>query len=202
MSKKRKLRWQVKAVLAALGSVACMTGVTAVSAYYTAHEKSTNTVTPATNEITVVEKFNPPTELKVGANTYQKEVQIKNTGNSDTYVRVFCDVSEDSVRDTTSFSSNGTSWYSIGDYRNHLPDNWSYITTGDLAGYYYYTLPVKAGASTTALVKQIKTEFSKEEDIKPYDVIVSAESIQIRDKYGQLFTGADAWKSAWTEFVK
>lgn len=83
--------------------------------------------------------------------SYDKLVQVANTGFVDEYIRVKLECSDSDVMATTSFSSDGTNYY-CGDpkctntdhdlYINHLPDGWVYNSDD---GFYYYTKIVEAG---------------------------------------------------------
>ena len=190
-------------ILLAVAAIA-FGSVSSAVAYYTGEETHTNAVTVGQNTTTITEKFDPPTKLKTGENTYKKTVQITNTGNTDTFIRVFLDVDDDAIRKITVFSGdNRNSWYSPGDYKDHLPSGWVYIPENDgvLGGCYYYTSAVKPGESTAPLITDIKTTFQDEASIKPYSVLVHEESIQTYDKHGALFVGSEAWKAAWTEML-
>lgn len=94
------------------------------------------------------------------------------------------------------------------------PDNdWVYISTDTdplLGGYFYYTQPVKSSESegatkdnviTNPLIEKVATYFESANDVKDYEIIVYAESVQTTDKDGVEFTGNDAYKDAWTEFL-
>lgn len=62
----------------------------------------------------------------------------------------------------------------------NLPEKWTYISLSNdktVGGYFYYEDPVLVGDTTTSLLKNVKTAF-KENEEKPYDIIVYAESVQ------------------------
>lgn len=81
--------------------------------------------------------------------SYNKMVQVANTGFVDEYIRVKLECSESNITPTVRFSSDGTNYY-CGDpkctthdlYIDHLPDGWVYNKTD---GFYYYTKIVEAG---------------------------------------------------------
>lgn len=190
-------------ILLAVAAIA-VGSVSSAFAYFTGEEKHTNAVTVGQNTTTITEKFDPPTTLKTGENTYKKTVQITNTGNTDTYVRVFLDIDDDAIRKITTFSGdNRISWHSPAEYKDHLPSGWVYIPESDgvLGGCYYYTAIVKPGESTAPLLTDVKTTFPDEASVKPYSILVHEESIQTYDKHGALFVGSDAWKAAWGEML-
>ena len=190
-------------ILLAVAAIA-FGSVSSAFAYYTGEETHTNAVTVGQNTTTITEKFDPPTKLKTGENTYKKTVQITNTGNTDTFIRVFLDVDDDAIRKITVFSGdNRNSWYSPGDYKDHLPSGWVFVPESNaiLGGCYYYTSVVKPGESTTPLITDVKTTFPDESSVKPYNILVHEESIQTYDKHGSLISGNDAWQKAWSEFL-
>ena len=91
-------------ILLAVAAIA-FGSVSSAFAYYTGEETHTNAVTVGQNTTTITEKFDPPTKLKTGENTYKKTVQITNTGNTDTFIRVFLDVDDDAIRKITGITS-------------------------------------------------------------------------------------------------
>ena len=171
-------------------------------AYFTNKKNTTNTLTVGENKIQIVETFPEPPTPVVGTNTYTKTVNVKNTGDVDCYVRVFIDFSDDSVRNKSTVSSDGTNYYTVSEFvANHLPQNWVYVADGALGPYFYYTQPIAPNASTTNLLHSFKTTFAATDEIRDFDVYVYAESVQTRDNNGDLFTGTDTWRQAWTEFL-
>lgn len=174
-------------------------------AYLTYRQTIVNTFTVGHNEITVTEDYEPPKEMQAGDNRYKKNVQVKNTGTVPCFIRVYVAFSDGDIEKTSKLSPNGTDYYPASEYGNHLPDGWAFIpenTDQELGGYYYYTKPVESGQKTTALFQKVNTHFETAEDVKPYEIFVYAESVQTRDKDGAEFSGADQWKSAWTEFLE
>ena len=182
--------------MAALG----IGGYRLVSAYFTDAETTGNTITVGTNEIKIVEDFTPP-EIHEGENRYKKTVQVENTGDVDCYIRVFSEFDDAEIRDISMISPDGKEFYSAEDYRNHLPEGWTYLSDDIYGPYYYYKIPVKPGEITPPLYQMIRTTFEDADDVKDYEIIVYAESIQLPDKHGSLFTGTDLWKQAWGEYV-
>jgi hypothetical protein len=170
--------------------------------YMTDKEDVTNITTIGENEIEIEETFIPPNPHP-GVNEYKKEVQIKNTGDVPCYVRVFIDFSDNDVRNNSQISPDESNFYSVQDFRSHLPNGWTYIgdAGNQLSPYFYYTASINPGESTNSLIKKIKTTFVNQESVEPYDVYVYAESVQILDKNGDPFTGNEAWKQAWIEYL-
>lgn len=152
----------------------------------------------------VLEDYPTPDPEIDGSNaSYTKAVQIVNTGYIDCYVRVRLDFSEEDIQNKTKFSSDGVNYYSVSDYRNHLPSGWIYNSTD---GYYYYTPMVKAenwedyenqfrydesigeyfyknrnivsaSCMTTPLIRYVRTEFAEPKDMRSYDLNVYSESV-------------------------
>jgi predicted ribosomally synthesized peptide with SipW-like signal peptide len=78
-----------------------------------------------------------------------------------------------------------------------------------MGGWFYYTEPLAPGELTPALFDKVRTYFADENLVTPYDIIVYAESVQIKGIDGDLIkAGQDAdgtvipaWKAAWTDFL-
>lgn len=190
-------------------AVVLMLALAAISgtfAYLTDWRKLENKAAAGDNTITIIEEFDPPKEMHEGENEYAKKVQIKNTGTIDCYIRVFADFSESDIKDISKLH-NGTAWVNASDYALNLPEGWYFVPETDpadgdqLGGYYYYDQAIKPGDSTKPLFTRVMTTFASEADVRNYEIIVYAESLQTLDRNGDPFTGADAWKNAWIEFL-
>ena len=171
------------------------------TAYFTDNDQAENEFTVGENEIEIVETFTPPEQPVVGDNTFTKSVEIKNTGDVPCYIRAFIEFSDNDVRGESKVSPDGTNYYTMAEFNNHLPSGWVYVDSGAMAPYYYYTGVVDVNASTPKLLQSVKTTFAKESDIEPYEIYVYAESVQTLDKDGKEFTGTDPWRQAWTEYL-
>lgn len=106
----------------------------------------------------VVEKFPPPNDAglsqtypNINGNTasFEKAVQIANTGYVDAYIRVRLDFTDSDVMRKTKFSSDNQNFYTADPngaagsrYIDHLPDGWVYDMSD---GFFYYTKLVEAG---------------------------------------------------------
>jgi hypothetical protein len=176
------------------------------SAYLTAGDSETNSLTTGENVIEIVETFTPSQatpELNT-TKTYTKDVKVKNSasnGMTDCYVRVFLDFSDNTIRNASQVSADGTNYYSWSDFKSHLPSGWTYVSTGLLTDYFYYTQPLAPGESTPSLIKSVKTAYTTDATITDFDIYVYAESIQTKDIDGNVFTGTNPWQSAWTEYL-
>lgn len=165
----------------------------------------------------VVEKF-PEPELTDTVISYEKAVQVINTGYINEYVRVRLDFSDDDVKNKTQFSWDGKNFYSVDSYKDHLPSGWTYNSSD---GYYYYTKILETGdwegvketlrydaesgqyfyndgqalmtsnMITTPLIRYVKTVFTDAKDMRTYGLYVSAEScpFYFANDY------ANAWKA-------
>lgn len=174
-------------------------------AYFTYWKMFNNTFSVGENKIKITEEYIPPKEMQEGDNIYKKKVQIENTGTVPCYVRVFTEFSDSTLRDTSFLSPNGSDYYPANQYKNHLPEEWVYITDEEnalLGGYYYYTKPLNQKAVTVPLFKTVKTHFETANEIKDYEIIVYAESVQVLDKNGSAFEGDTPYTAAWTEFLE
>lgn len=156
----------------------------------------------------------------VAGPSYEKAVQIANTGFLDAYVRVRLDFTEDDIASKTQYSSDGSNYYSVSDYNQHLPAGWTYNSQD---GWYYYT-PIlsaegwetqaedlvydeaigeyfykdgqalkSASCLTTPLVQHVKTNFDSPADMRSYDLIVSSESVP--------FYFGSNYQEAWTNYL-
>jgi len=193
-TKKRSVFSILAAVL-----LTALVGTGGTYAYFTYADYNANKLNVGYNEISILEDFEAPEELKQGENVYKKEIKIKNTGNVDTYVRVFLDFSTGTSRDASFFSSDGTTFTKVDEY---TVKNWDYvdeIEDASLSGYYYYLLPLAPGEETTVLLDSVKTVFANAADVEEYEIIVYAESIQTHDYDGNEINDA---KAAWKKFME
>lgn len=212
-----------------LCAVLCLTAVPGILAYMTdTADVIDNPFTIALDcTTTVVEKYpvpekdDPNTPVPSGNSlSYEKAVQVANTGYIDCYVRVSVEFSEDDIRNKSKLSSDGVNWYTVAEYASHLPAGWTY-NAGD--GFYYYT-PVlyaegweavrdklwyekafgeyfyPAGQDiisdrciTTPLFKYVKTDFASPADMRSYDIHVYNESVPF-------YFGND-YKQSWANYL-
>ena len=208
-------------LIGAAAAAIAFAGTLGTYAYLTDMGKLNNEFTIGRNNIDIQEEYNPPSELKQGDNTFIKEVQIENTGDVDCYIRVFADFSDSKVKENAFLSPDkltdpedpGMRWVKATEYRQFLSDNpdnhWVYVPLDPdnylLGGYYYYDIPLAPGEKTTYLIRSVKVEFEDELDVQDFDIIISAESVQVIDKDGNEFTDENnipAWKKCWIEFME
>lgn len=230
MSKKKA----VTVIAAAVGVICVLTAsFFGTRAYLTDAERATNVLTVGTNTIPPPEdSFTPPALKPV--TEYNKAVIVRNTGDTDAFVRVTVKFSDADIRKISGISPDGKTYYSAeetgrpvdaadavkagvnaGAFIDHLPDGWVYVKESDaavvsytdpyytahatrgelLGGYFYYTKPVAPGQSTAYLTKKFITYFESDDAVRPYDVIVYAESMQTEDYLARPFKN---WEAAWT----
>lgn len=195
-------RKQMPAVVCALALLLTL-GTT--FAYMTYRQSLCNGLTAGRNTIVVNEDYMPPGEMREGDNIYRKAVQIRNTGTVDCYVRVFVGVSDSEIEARTELSEDGSVYYPFMEYIEHLPGGWEYCPKADdplLGGYFYYTEAVEPGTATMPLFEMVNTRFEHAEDVKNYEIFIYSESVQVLDREGKGFTGAEPWKQAWTQFLE
>lgn len=198
-------------IILSLAVVLAVIGITL--AYFTANKSVDNAITIGKNEIEVSEDFVPPAEQTTDTK-YKKQISVVNTGNVDCYVRVYADFSDEAIREKSYFSNDTdmetAQYYSAvrdmtndNTYVNHLPEGWVFVPDNSsetkLAGYYYYTEPIKPNESTPPLFTFVRTEYDNANDIKQYDIIVYSESVQTTDSSGNEY--AD-YTAAWNDFLK
>lgn len=154
--------------------------------------------------------------------SYEKLVQFANTGFIDCYVRAKLDFSEDDIEAKSKFSWDGTNFYSVAEYKNHLPEGWTYNSTD---GFYYYTPVLKAEnwdvirdglvydktigewfydpddtnirkdpVITVPLIRYVKTEFTEPADMRGYYLHVYNESVPF-------YFGND-YKQSWDNYLE
>ncbi len=165
-------------------------------AYLTGRDGTENDFTAGVNTSQVVEQFSQ-SSLTTGANTFEKEVAVQNTGDIPCYVRVFLAFSDSSICGISELSADGVNFYPEADFRTHLNAGWVY--GGD--GYYYYEMALSPGEETTDLLRKITTTFPEGAKIRDYEIIVYEESVQTRSADGTLLTGEDACQQAFSDFL-
>lgn len=174
-------------------------------AYFTYWKSLKNVLSVGYNEIEIIEKYDPPQELKEGTNSYTKRIQIKNTGNVSCYLRAAVKFSDSDITEISEISPDGIHYYAASEYTSYLPDNWIYVPEEEddlLGGFYYYIKDLAPGSQSEPLLEKIKTTFSKPEDVCAYEIFVYGESVQTLDKNGQEFTGSEPYLEAWREFLQ
>ena len=203
---KQRLKMFIIAVAGLLlTSVITIQGIYAYMTY-TATAMENNFTIALDTMTTVVEKFpsTVPDMNESGLISYEKMVQVANTGYLDCFVRVKINFSEKDIRNKSSFSWDGQNYYSYNDYKDHLPANWAYNPEDDC---FYYMNMVLAGdwpefsndltydksigeyfykdkddrvlegdIITTPLFRHIKTQFANNHDMRTYDINVIEES--------------------------
>ena len=108
-----------------IAAVVAVLLVGAIIAYLMANDKKINDFVVGRGDDTVEETFNKPTKLSVGsANPFQKQVQVKNTGENPCFVRVYMDFSDSSVKDMTYF-------YDVTKDSESMPDFYQVDNNGD-----------------------------------------------------------------------
>ena len=133
--------------------------VTGVLAYLTSTDTADNTITVGSNEVEIVEEFDPPDEILPNT-SFHKDVKAKNTGDAPCYIRVkvkFTDMD-------------------IGQYCT-LDINKKWELHDD--GFYYYPDLVEPDGVTESLFTTVEIGDAPDEAIKDFDIIVYAESVQI-----------------------
>lgn len=201
----------------------CGRAVGSVGAYLTDTEDTlVNKYTMALDVSSkVVEKYpydTPTIDTSHFLISFEKAVQVANDGAVDEYVRVRLDLTDEDIKSKTSFSWDGTNYYAVDDYKNHLPDGWTY---NEADGFYYYTPIVYAGgwddlkahftynsatghyeypaaqeilsgsSITVPLIRYVKTQFADAKDMRSY-------GLNVYDESCPAYLGSDhasAWKA-------
>lgn len=196
-----RYKWMIAAMAAAFS---LFTAVSAALAYFIHWRLLNNVFSIGYNDISIVEEYDPPKELKEGVNSFAKRIQVKNTGKISCYVRVLVKFSDSDIEKISELSPDGSEYYSALEYAEHLPKHWSYISEADdelLGGYYYYTEELAPDQRTDPLLEKVKTTFEKAEDVTAYEIYVYSESVQTLDADGEAFTGNEPYLDVWREFL-
>ncbi|MBR6385454.1 MAG: hypothetical protein IKS03_04955 [Ruminococcus sp.] len=115
---------------------------------------------------------------------FMKDIKIKNTGNTDCFVRVRLEFSSSEYENISFFSyskeKNSDTYIPAKDLKNYPPENWVYSD-----GFYYYKNLLPPNDSTESLIKWVKTVFPENIKDKNYHIFVYAEAIgaEISDSY-------------------
>lgn len=148
-----------------------------IIAYFTDGDTKTNKLRIGSNDITIVEEFDPPEDINPGE-TFKKDVSIRNTGMSNCYVRVKAIFTRSDMKEVSIIDWNTLSW--------------KYDETD---GYYYYNKVLEKDGLSDPLMQNVTiSEFADAEALRNYDIIIYAESIQA-DTFKD-------YKEAWTEATK
>lgn len=148
-----------------------------ICAYLTDADVATNKMRIGGNHIQITEDFEPPKEVIPGV-SFKKNVQIKNLGPSDCYVRVKAVFSDSDMGKYCEVDWNTTDWI-----------------YNEMNGYYYYNHSIVKGESSTSLFTTITIkEDTPETAIKDFEIIIYAESYQSE--------GFDTYIEAWEYYNK
>jgi len=124
-------------------------------AYFVSAAEKKTEMTVGVNECKIVEDWEKPQQMIPG-NDYRKKVTVKNTGTTDSYIRVFAEMEEPS-----------------GIEADYDTVNW------EKDGYYwYYRTAVAPGQETEPLLTTVSVSEDCSENITDFNMIVYAESIQ------------------------
>ncbi len=146
---------------------------TGTYAYLITHDRLVNSFRVGETVIEIVEKFTPPPELAPGS-SFDKKVQVKNTGNLPCYARIRVDFSDSRAQEfCEELDINTADWeYSAGD------------------GYYYYKTLLQPGERSTALFERVTVKTYQDAegtipytaaDLIDFDILVYAEARQHTD---------------------
>ncbi len=168
-------------------------------AYFTDKADGTNTFIIGNVDIDIEEDFDPPSDPKPGENIFKKDVKLKNNGKNTAYGRVWFDFSNTDIADVSEISPDGKEFYSLDEFKNHLPEGWVFVEDGEMGGYFYYTKPLKPGDLSTSLFVKVKTTFDDYDGntdrrmnytVRDYNIYVLTEGIQARRLNGEVANGS------------
>ncbi len=171
-------RFRAGAALAAVGVVALALAGAAelTSAYLMARGSVDNAFTLGTVAPSVTETFDPTTGVK-------ENVSVQNNGNAPVYIRALVLVSwqDASGAPLSAQPAAGTDYELTG-----AEAGW---TLGS-DGYYYYTSPVRPGASTSMLIQSLTDRKTNAGGHLCVDVIAQAVQASPAEAVGDVFPGA------------
>ena len=162
---KHKKKWPVVFVL--LGFI--LVSLPFSTAYLSHVETKDNLITIGNNDIMIVEDFIPPKAWQPNT-AYKKDVKIQNTGTVPCFIRVYAAFSDTDI--PAGFNIDTGRWIQRSD------------------GYWYYNGIIDPGTSTSSLFTKITIQDAKAEQLKTFDVIIYAESVQ-----------AEGYSNAWDAFA-
>lgn len=164
MSKRIKL---FAAVMVCILSAAA--GIT--YAYLTSADDAKNTFDAAKADIKIIEEFDPPKD-PVPGDIITKSPKVHSDSDTDCYVRIRVEFTNDA-----------------GSICEPLIINPGWKGSDD--GYYYWEQALAPGKETGTLFDTVKIKDGiKKEEIKPFDILVYAESVQAGGAAAE-----DAWKA-------
>lgn len=127
------------------------------TAYLSHVETKDNPITIGHNDIMIEEEFTPPKAWQPNT-TYKKDVKIRNTGTVPCYIRVYAALSDADIPAEINF------------------DTGRWIQSSD--GYWYQNSIIEPGANTPSLFTKVTIQDAEAEQLKTFDVIIYAESVQ------------------------
>ena len=148
-------------IILILATLLVVSGVAGISAYLTASDNAENSFVIGGCNVEVVEDFVPPPEIDPGTE-FTKDVQVKNLGPSECYVRVKAVFTDSDMGD------NCTVDWNTSDFEYNDED-----------GYYYYKDKLEVGESTESLLTNVKVSDSiSDSEIKDFDILIYTEAYQ------------------------
>lgn len=153
-----RYKMKKKRILLLLLEIFGLLAIGGIVAYFTSGDTADNLITIGSNEIEIVEEFDPPDELTPNS-TFHKDVKFENTGESPCYIRV-----------AVKFTDMDIGKYCSMDY------NPKWVEGTD--GYWYYPDLVNPGEQTESLFTTVTIGDVPVETITGFDIIVYGESVQ------------------------
>lgn len=155
------------------------------NAYFADREKQGNLMHYGNIDTEIVEEFEHPNKIVPGI-SFRKEVRIKNSGESDCYVRMKVLFSNSDMEEKCSIDFNTT------DYEYQEDDQ-----------FYYYKSVLKSGEYTKNLMEMvtIQDDVSMEE-LDGFSILIYQETYQTEGKINGTWRNFKDYKEAWMEFEK
>ena len=218
MTKKKKI-----ALICLSAALVVSMGVGVTLAYLGQIRQKSNKIEVGLGDVSIQEEFES-IDIQKTENVNRKKIQVKNTGSTPCYVRVFAEFSDSRAAKLAKVTSSQTApakessmWYSWDNFKletqtenNTVAPGWVYVSDSTkLSGYFYYkTLLAPGEVTTEPLITWVLTDFdgaqtdSNPDLIRSFDITVYSETVQeteiTPDGTKTVFTD---WRSAWQSFL-
>lgn len=153
-------------------------GTGSLVAYLADKEEKNNSLSIGSNTISILQTYNPPETITPGI-SYKKDVQVRNDGLSDCYVRLKILFTDSDMEKFCTLENLNTI-----DWLYNEADNW-----------YYYTTKLSKDELTASIFTDVSISNDIETyQIKDFEIITYAESIQANT--------FNDYEDAWMEYAK
>ncbi len=218
MTKKKKI-----ALICLSAALVVSMGVGVTLAYLGQIRQKSNKIEVGLGDVSIQEEFES-IDIQETENVNRKKIQVKNTGSTPCYVRVFAEFSDSRAAKLAKVTSSETApakesnmWYSWDNFRletqnedNTVSPGWVYVSDSTkLSGYFYYKTKLAPGEVTKEpLITWVLTDFdgtrtdSNPDLIRSFDITVYSETVQATEITADgTKTEYTDWRNAWQSFL-